>query len=109
MVNQEKMKELDSHWKEVMDLAWQYGFIAQAYGGTAILLTHKNQLEADGEETYVHRQHSMYGTEMGFCADDYEEPLASDQITSSSNDSEIAGQVTIEEWLESRAAEESKQ
>lgn len=41
MVNQEKMKELDSHWKEVMDLAWQYGFIAQAYGGMAILLTHK--------------------------------------------------------------------
>lgn len=33
MVNQEKLKELDSHWKDVMDLAQKYGFIAQAAGG----------------------------------------------------------------------------
>ncbi len=80
MVNQEKMKELDSHWKEVMDLAWQYGFIAQAYGGMAILLTHKNQLAMSTTDT----------------------------ITPSSSDSEIVGQITIEEWLEGRAEEERK-
>lgn len=65
MVDQEKMNELDSHWKEVMDLAQQYGFIGQAAGGTAILLTHKNQLEADGEEKYIYRQRSLFGIKMG--------------------------------------------
>lgn len=53
MVNKEKMEEMDSHWQEVMDLAEKYGFIGQAARGTAILLTHKNQLEADGEEQYI--------------------------------------------------------
>lgn len=33
-----------------MDLAQQYGFIGYAYGGTAILLTHKNQLKEDGKD-----------------------------------------------------------
>lgn len=65
MVNNEKMEELDGHWKEVMDLAQQYGFIAQAAGGAAILLTHKNQLEDDGEEKYLFRQRSMFGIDMG--------------------------------------------
>lgn len=65
MVDQEKMKELDSHWKEVMDLAQQYDFIGQAAGGAAILLTHKNQLEADGEEKYIYRQYSLFGIKMG--------------------------------------------
>lgn len=65
MVNQEKMKELDSHWKEVMGLAEQYGFLTQAYGGAAILLTHRNQLDADGEETYILRQRSMFGIDVG--------------------------------------------
>ncbi len=106
MVNQEKMKELDSHWKEVMALAQQYGFIAHACGGTAILLTHKNQLEGDGEETYVHRQHSMFGIEMGSCVfDDFGESLTSNKITSDSYDSEIGGQITIEEWLANRVEE----
>lgn len=50
MLDMEKIKELDSHWKEVMDLAVKYGFVRQAAGGTAVLLTHKNQLEAEGEE-----------------------------------------------------------
>lgn len=68
MVNQEKMKELDSHWQEVMDLAEKYGFIGQAAKGTAILLTHKNQLEADGEEKYIYRQRSLFGIEV----DEYE-------------------------------------
>lgn len=64
VVNQEKVRELDSHWKEVMDLAEQYGFIGQAFSGTAILLTHQNQLEADGEEKYIHRQKNMFGIDM---------------------------------------------
>lgn len=65
MVNQEKMKEMDSHWEEVMDLAKQYGFIGQAAGGTAILLTHENQLAADGEEKYIRRQRSLFEIDMG--------------------------------------------
>lgn len=65
MVDDEKMKELDCHWKEVMDLAQQYGFIGYAYGGTSILLTHENQLKKDGEEKYLFRQHSMFGINMG--------------------------------------------
>lgn len=65
MVNIEKLKELDSHWKDVMDLEQQYGFIGQAAGGTAILLTHKNKLETDGEEKYLYRQRSMFGIDMG--------------------------------------------
>lgn len=63
-VNQEKLKELDSHWEEVMKLAEQYGFINYAFGGSAILLTHKNQLEANGEEKYILRQKSMFGIDM---------------------------------------------
>ncbi len=64
MINREKLKELDSHWKEVMDMAEKYGFIAQAAGGTAILLTHRNQLETDGEEKYIYRQKSMFEIDM---------------------------------------------
>ena len=63
-VNQEKIKELDSHWKEVMDLAEQYGFIGRAFGGAAILLTHKRQLETDGEEKYICRQKNMFGIDV---------------------------------------------
>lgn len=65
MVNEEKMKEMDGHWKEVMDLAEQYGFIGQAAGGTAVLLTHRNQLDVDGEEKYIRRQRSLFGIDMG--------------------------------------------
>ena len=42
-----------------MGLAAQYGFVVQAYGGTVTLLTHKNQLEAVGEEQYIKRQRAM--------------------------------------------------
>jgi len=52
MINQDNIKELDSHWNEVMDLAVKYGFITYAYGGTAILATHQNQLKEYGEEEY---------------------------------------------------------
>lgn len=64
MVDKDKAAQMDDHWKEVMDLAEQYGFIAQAAGGTAILLTHRNQIEADGEEKYLYRQRSLFGLNM---------------------------------------------
>ena len=64
MVNQEKIKELDSHWNEIMDIAGKYGFIAQAAGGTAILLTHENQLKADGETKYIRRQRDLFGLDI---------------------------------------------
>lgn len=64
MVDQEKVKELDSHWNEVMELAVKYGFVCQAFGGTAILGTHKNQLEEWGEEAYIHRQKEMHRIDM---------------------------------------------
>lgn len=35
-----------SNWDKVMKLAEQYGFIVQAYGGTATLATHEAQREA---------------------------------------------------------------
>lgn len=52
--------EADEHWKEVMELAERYGFIVQAGGGTATLITHKNQLENYGETEYLRIQ-SMDG------------------------------------------------
>lgn len=64
MIDRKKFKELDSHWKEVMDLAQKYGFIWQTYGGTAVLSTHKNQLEMYGEETYIYRQKSVFEIDM---------------------------------------------
>lgn len=63
-VNLEKIKDLDNNWTEVMKLAEQYGFICQAFGGTATLATHKNQLEAFGEEKYIERQHQMFRNNM---------------------------------------------
>lgn len=52
-MDNEKIKEMDSHWEEVLKLAIKYGFLCQAYGGTATLATHKNQLKAWGEEKYL--------------------------------------------------------
>ena len=63
-VNMDKLAELDSHWNEVMELAVKYGFITQAYGGTAMLATHKNQLEAYRAENYIRRQREMHEIEM---------------------------------------------
>lgn len=59
MLDMDKIKELDSHWREVMDLAVKYGFVRQAVGGVAVLMTHKNQLEAEGEERYIYLQKGM--------------------------------------------------
>ena len=58
------MKNLDSHWQEVMKLAEKYGFIVNAYGGTATLATHENQIEAFKEENYLFRQRDMFGINM---------------------------------------------
>ena len=63
-VNMDKLKELDGHWNEVMELAVRYGFITQAYGGTATLATHKNQLEAYRAENYIKRQREMHRMDM---------------------------------------------
>ena len=48
--------QADQHWSEIMALAEQYGFIIQAYGGTAVLVTHANQLKEYGEEEYLRIQ-----------------------------------------------------
>lgn len=64
MVDANKMTDHDSHWQEVMKLAEKYGFMLQAYGGTAILATHKNQLETLGEEKYLFRQSEMFKINM---------------------------------------------
>lgn len=69
MLNEEKIKELDSHWKEVMDAAERYGFITQAYEGVAQLCTHKRQIEAFGEEKHADRQRQMFGIELGVSDD----------------------------------------
>lgn len=58
MIDENKVKELDSHWNEVMDLAVKYGFICQSYGGAAMLATHKNQIETFGEEKYLRMRDS---------------------------------------------------
>lgn len=63
-VNDRKLKEFDSHWNEVMKLAEKYGFIIGAYGGTASLATHKNQLEVFGEEDYIRKQRELFGFDM---------------------------------------------
>lgn len=63
-VNMDKLKELDGHWNDVMELAVRYGFITQAYGGTATLATHKNQLEAYRAENYIERQREMHRIDM---------------------------------------------
>lgn len=63
-INMNKVKEMDSHWKEVMDLAVQYGFVCQAFSGTAILMTHKNQIEALKEKEYLYRQSEMNRIDM---------------------------------------------
>lgn len=70
MINNEKIKYMDSHWKEVMDLAEKYGFICQAYGGTATLATHANQLNALGEEKYLYMQKEKFRIDMSSAVED---------------------------------------
>ncbi len=59
-------KDADEHWSEVMNLAEKYGFILQAYAGTALLSTHSNQLENYGEPEYLRIQQMN-----GHCPKDY--------------------------------------
>ena len=61
MIDKNSLKELDAHWKEIMDLAVKYGFITYAFGGTAILATHTNQLKEYGEEEYRNFQKNRFG------------------------------------------------
>lgn len=61
--------EADRHWTEVMELAEKYGFVLQAYGGTATLATHKNQLEGLGEPKYLQIQQMN-----GHCPKDFSYP-----------------------------------
>lgn len=58
----------DRHWQEVMDAAKKYGFIAQAYGGTALLLTHRVQLEEYGERGYlrIQKMNGSCAKDMGY-------------------------------------------
>ena len=61
MIDKEEIEKLDEHWNEVMNLAVKYGFIVQAAGGTAILVTHDNQQQEYGEEQYRHFQFQRFG------------------------------------------------
>lgn len=63
MIDEEKIKESDGHWTEVMKLAEEYGFILQAYGGTATLATHENKIKFMGEEKYMDHIKVMFGIE----------------------------------------------
>ena len=49
-------EDADQHWSEIMELAEKYGFILQAYGGSATLATHRAQLEQLGEIEYLRIQ-----------------------------------------------------
>lgn len=49
------LKEMDSHWEEVMRLAERYGFITQAYGGAAIVTTNRAYLETNGPQELARR------------------------------------------------------
>lgn len=53
---EQHMNACDARWTEVMKLAEASGFIIQAYGGTAILATHKNQLNEVGLMKYLQIQ-----------------------------------------------------
>ena len=48
----ELAKKHDEKWTEVMKLAQENGFIIQAAGGTAILVSNKNQIEHYGLEHF---------------------------------------------------------
>jgi hypothetical protein len=63
-VNEKKVKEMDSHWNDVMNLAEQYGFIGLSYGGVTILVTHESQRKMWGDGEYIRRQWEMHRNEM---------------------------------------------
>lgn len=65
----------DCAWQSVMKLAEQHGFILQAAGGTAILETHRNQIEHRGVLEYlrIQRMNGHCPCEFGFpgCSADF--------------------------------------
>ncbi len=48
----ELAKKHDEKWDEIMDIAKKNGFIVQAFGGIATLITNKEQIENYGYEKY---------------------------------------------------------
>lgn len=64
MVDKKKMKDLDARWNEAIAPMKEYGFIVQAYGGVAVIMTHERQLEMCGEEKYLHMQKEMHRNNM---------------------------------------------
>ena len=60
-IDKEKVKEMDSNWKEVMRIAEENGFILDAYGGTASLATIDAQIGALGEEEFIKRFKARFG------------------------------------------------
>lgn len=50
-----QLNALDDHWGEVMDVAERYGFILQAYGGTATIATHGAVIEQLGYDEAARR------------------------------------------------------
>lgn len=58
------LEKLDGHWQEVLELAEQYGFIVQSFGGTATLATHTEYIEQLGHDKEAQRLR-MCNVEMG--------------------------------------------
>jgi len=48
-------EQYDQHWTEVLKLAEKYGFIRQAFGGTAILITHQN-IDEEAHQMQVNQE-----------------------------------------------------
>jgi len=46
-------KENDANWDKVMNLARENGFVTQAYGGTAVLVSNNEQIRNYGYKDYV--------------------------------------------------------
>lgn len=57
------MEETDAKWSEAIVPMREAGFIAQAYGGTAVMCTYANMMEAQGAEGVV-RMLQMNGVEV---------------------------------------------
>ncbi|MGM0220093.1 hypothetical protein [Enterococcus sp. AZ126] len=60
-INKDKVKEMDSNWKEVMRIAEENGFILDAYSGTASLATINAQIEFLGEKEFIKRFKARFG------------------------------------------------
>lgn len=50
-----RIRELDTHWGEVMRLCEESGFIIQAYGGTAVISTNEVYRDANGAKELARR------------------------------------------------------